>query len=519
MSKKEQGVIDNMKKEALATMKKAARFMMDTVSYRGGFVWSYLPDFSRTWGEMEAKRTMVWVQPPSTPDVGHLMLDAYHATGDEYYYEAAEKIAYALIWGQHPSGGWNYIIDFAGEASLKDWYNTVGKNGWRLEEFQHYYGNATFDDCGTAMCANLLLRMYVEKYDPKFRPALDKAIDFILGSQYPIGGWPQRFPLRNEFSHHGKPDYTSFITLNDDVADQNIEFLLRCHQSLGEKRILDPIYRAMNCILVLQQGDPQAGWAEQYTLPDLTPTGARTYEPTSLMPQASAKCVQKLMEFYRLTGDNKFLARIPDALRWIESTKIPQSDLDKVGMKNSDSIIYCPTFVEIGTNKPLYVHREGSNVVNGLYYADQSFENLLKHYGQYRRIRIKALHDNYEALLKMTVEEATKGSPLLEKGLVPLPKYFMIADGMPMAEKDVDDVIKELNSRGFWPVPLKITANAYIGDGPATGGETTAYATTDVGDKYDTSPYEDKNPKTGITTKSFVDNMAVLINFLEYYRK
>ncbi len=55
--------------------------------------------------------------------MGHLFLDAYHATGDDYYYRAAEQVASALMRAQHPSGGWNYIADFAGEASLKDWYD------------------------------------------------------------------------------------------------------------------------------------------------------------------------------------------------------------------------------------------------------------------------------------------------------------------------------------------------------------------------------------------------------------
>ena len=197
------------RERVLETMKRATRFMMDTVSYRGAFVWNYLPDFSRSWGEMEAKPTMGWVQSPGTPGIGHLLLDAYHATGDEYYYEAAEKVAGALIWAQLPCGGWNYCFDFAGEASLKDWYNTIGKNGWRLEEFQHYYGNATFDDAATPEAANFILRMYVEKYDPKYKPTLDKAIGFVLESQYPIGGWPQRYPLRYEISHHRNPDDSS----------------------------------------------------------------------------------------------------------------------------------------------------------------------------------------------------------------------------------------------------------------------------------------------------------------------
>ena len=110
--------------QVVKTMKTATQFMMDKVSYNGGFVWNYLPDMSRSWGEMEAKRTMVWIQPPGTPSVGHLLLDAYHATGDEYYYEAAKKVANALIWGQLECGGWNYVFDFAGENSLKSWYDT-----------------------------------------------------------------------------------------------------------------------------------------------------------------------------------------------------------------------------------------------------------------------------------------------------------------------------------------------------------------------------------------------------------
>lgn len=88
---------------ALETMKKATRFMVDKVAYKGGYVWSYLPDLSRRWGEMEAYPTMIWVQPPGTATMGHVFLDAYHATGDEAYYDAACKAAEALIAIQHPA--------------------------------------------------------------------------------------------------------------------------------------------------------------------------------------------------------------------------------------------------------------------------------------------------------------------------------------------------------------------------------------------------------------------------------
>ena len=180
--------------QILEVMKRATRFMVEDVSTDGGYVWTYLPDRSRRWGELEARATQIWIQPPGTATMGHLFLDAYHATQDEYYYRAAEAVAGALIRAQHPSGGWNYLADFAGERSLREWYDTVGRNAWRMEEFQHDWGNATFDDSSTAVSAKFLLRLYVEKRDPRYKPALDKALAFVLDSQYPIGAWPQRFP-------------------------------------------------------------------------------------------------------------------------------------------------------------------------------------------------------------------------------------------------------------------------------------------------------------------------------------
>lgn len=60
-----------------------------------------------------------------------------------------------------------------------------------------------------------------------------------------------------------KEDYTSFITINDGVHTNNINFLLACYTLLGETRALEPLQRAMTCVLALQGGKPQAGWAMQ----------------------------------------------------------------------------------------------------------------------------------------------------------------------------------------------------------------------------------------------------------------
>jgi PelA/Pel-15E family pectate lyase len=490
------------------TMKRATRFMVEKVATHGGYVWSYLPDMSRRWGEMEAHPSMIWIQPPGTATMGHLFLDAYHATGDEYYYQAAEKTAAALIAVQQENGGWHYFGDFGGEASTKRWYETIGKNAWRLEEFQHHWGNATFDDAGTSESMQFLLRLYVEKHDPKYLPALKKAVGFVLDSQYPIGGWPQRWPLKNEFSHHGKPDYTSFITFNDDVAGENINFLIMVHQVLGgDARVRDAITRAMNVFLITQQGQPQPGWGLQYTL-DLKPVGARTYEPDALVTHATATNIRQLMRFYRLTGDTKFLARIPEALDWLESVKLPADQV-----KNGRAY---PTFIEIGTNKPLYVHRRGSNVVNGEYYVDYDPANTITHYSATRAIDVPGMRREYEKLKATSPAEVSKDSPLGAGAARPLPRYFLAEMGatsdlnLSEGARSPAALVRSLNAQGWWPTELRATSNPYAGDGspaPAAGD----YSRSHVGDATDTSPYTTDKPVTGISTGTYIENMKVLI--------
>jgi hypothetical protein len=495
------------RKDIEATMHRATEFMVDKVAYRGGYLWNYLPDMSRRWGEMEARETMIWLQPPGTSSMGHVFLDAYHATGDEYYYRAAEQVGAALIWGQHPSGGWNYVVDFAGDRDLRDWYATVGRNAWRLEEFQHYYGNATFDDQVTTDAATFLLRLYVEKLDPRYKAPVDRAIAFVLDSQYPIGAWPQRFPLNHEFSKHGLADYSSYYTFNDGVAWENVSFLIQCYQVLGDARLLDPISRGMSFFLVSQQGAPSPGWALQYT-PDLKPAAARTYEPLSLASHTTASNIGHLISFYQLTGDTRYLARVPEALDWLDSVKLPQPDA-----KGNTH----PTFIEPRTNRPLYVHRRGSNIANGEYFVDYDPKRTVGHYSSTRKIDTAALRERYEEARKADVEQLAKNSPLAAgAGIVALPRFFAVQYAPPPQkdlEQQVGTTVHALNETGFWPAPLPQTSYPYQGPSgkAAVPGD---FSTTRVGDETDTSPFTDPAKTTAISTAEYLRNMNVLIEWL-----
>ncbi|MFC1693791.1 pectate lyase, partial [Candidatus Latescibacterota bacterium] len=342
---------------------------------------------------------------------------------------------------------------------------------------------------------------------------------FIIESQYPVGGWPQRYPLRYDFSHHGKPDYTSYYTFNDDVVWENVNFLLQCYVTLGEKRFLDPILRGMNFYLITQQGAPQAGWAQQYTM-DLKPSGARTYEPNGLLPGYTAAHIRLLIRFYRLTGETKFLARIPEALDWLESCRLPESMTEDGRYTHS-------TFVEIGTNKPLFVHRRGSNVIHGEYYVNYTDDKPVRHYGAKSRINIDQLRQEYLTVKNMSVEEATKDSPLIPGQFIHdrLPqKYYSLtssvftASGMTAkrnvpGEEQVNNILNSLDKKGRWLAKHVQTSNPYIGDGTKTE-LTDILASTHVGDKTDTSPYRDESDQEYISTRTYINNMRVLINYV-----
>lgn len=497
----------DLRRECHEAMLRATRFMVDRVSTRGGYLWRYLPDLSRRWGEMEAYDSQIAVQPPGTPTLGQVFLDAYRATGDEAFYDAAAKAARALVAGQLEPGGWHYFIDFGGEPSLRRWYATIGRNGWRLEEHQSYRGNATFDDDVTAAATRLLLRIYLEKRDPAFEAPLDKALAFILESQLPNGGWPQRYPPQ--------ADYTSLLTFNDAVIWRNVQLLVDAHLTLGDARFLEPIRRGMDVYLLAQQPAPQAGWTEQYTS-DLEPAAARTYEPRALSPPHSAEHIRLLLRFYRLTGERKYLARIPEALDWLERCRLPK------GLTEGGRFSH-PTLVEVGTDRPLFIHREGSNVVNGRYFVDHDPRAPITHTagGGRALIDVASLRSAYEKVSALPPEEAKRNSPLAV-GRSPSRASWnpggwldeRASGAVRSDDAEVRQVLAALDGQGRWLSRHEMTSHPYVGAGQP-GPATDAFATTFVGDETDTSPFYDPSDQQYISTLVFARNMRLLARALE----
>ena len=421
--------------EVLAAMKKATAFMTHQLAVQGGYVWLVSDDLKHRWGEIPARPSQIWLQ-GGTERMGQVFLDAWEATGDTSYLDAARRAADALVFGQHPLGGWHYFIDFdpAGTAA---WYETqAAKFRYGYEEYRHFYGNCTFDDRVTADAALYLLRFYRVTHEAAYREPVLKALDFVLKAQYPNGAWPQRFPLRYEYAHDGLPDYTSYFTLNDGATQGIVELLFDAWETLGDARYFDGARRGIDAIVAMQGPDGQAAWAEQHG-PDLRPIAARTHEPAGYVVRESLMSVRMLAEMYVRSGDVRYLAPIPRLADW----------LDRVNREIAAEKYPLPRYWEPGTNKPLYVVRNGKFNADGygLYvWTTDPAETRCGEaacQGDGKPVFDTALlRKEFDSLRALTTPEA-RTARLAE---------WRARKRQPRSRDDVASILKSLDARGAW---------------------------------------------------------------------
>ena len=236
----------------------------------------------------------------------------------------------------------------------------------------------------------------------------------------------------------------------------------------------------MNCVLTLQQGAPQPGWGDQFSL-DYLPNHARSYEPRSLNTRQTTQSVENLMDFYQITGESKFLSRIPEALDWVESVKLSADDVERYGgEKAKDGNIVCPMYIEIGTNRGLYTHKVGSNVMNGRYVVSYSLP------GKLAFLKLQKIRERYYQLKTMPVDKATANSPFKNYGKAfTFPDYAELSLKKKSTSLEIEKLIGNLVNGEYWLAPILSTSNRYIGDGSMEVVPDVNVG-RQVGDKFDT---------------------------------
>jgi hypothetical protein len=131
-------------------------------------------------------------------------------------------------------------------------------------------------------------------------------------------------------------------------------------------------------------------------------------------------------------------------------------------------------FIDPISDKPIFVHRKGSNVKYGYYYTDTSDSKLLGHMQGKGNIDVKHLKDEYARVSALSPEEATKDSPLIPGKFEGrrTPQFFYQLSRLERFENDGDvsetrvkEVINALDSENRWLVKHVMISNPYIGDG------------------------------------------------------
>ncbi len=377
-----------LRQESIAAMEQAAKYYHDRLASHGGYVYFYSLDTGQRWGEGRATADQIWVQPPGTPTVGLAYLQAYDATGDAFYLNAATDAALAVIHGQLKSGGWTNSVDFDSRSPRTAAYRNgkgQGKN------------NSTLDDGITQSAIRLLIhtdRAHGFRH-PQIRQAAQTSLDAMLQAQFPNGAFPQVWDSESaprppampasypqyDWRNEGRiKNYWDMYTLNDNVAGYVAQTLIEAAEIYRDEKYLRALRELGNFLISAQMPDPQPAWAQQYNY-QMQPIWARKFEPPGISGDESQEAIDTLMKISLATKDRKYLQPIPRALAYLRASLLADGRLAR--------------YYELKTNRPLYMNRRGKTYT--LTYDDS---NLPAHYGWKWDSRLDELARRHQSLRK-----------------------------------------------------------------------------------------------------------------------
>ena len=287
---------------------------------------------------------------------------------DQPRYKETEitKIADNILLYQRDNGGWPKNYDMQAILTSDQVDSLV-----RAKSLFH----TTFDNSTTYTHIDYLAQAYTITKVEKYKDACLKGINFILSAQYPNGGWPQYFPLENNYSRRitfNDGAYIGIIELLKKIVDNNPDFSF-IGNDVREK-VKSSYKKGLECILNLQIVDngKLTAWCQQHDEITLKPAWARAYEPPSICNGESVPIVLFLMKLDN--PDKRIIESVQCAVKWFSDSKIyytrvetvpapPEktpyktSTSDKVVVIDSLALPIWTRFYELGTEKPLFSDR------------------------------------------------------------------------------------------------------------------------------------------------------------------
>jgi PelA/Pel-15E family pectate lyase len=276
----------------------------------------------------------------------------------------ALRIADNLLLYQHDIGGWDKNIDMAVPLAAAD--------RARLEKEKHDpESHSTIDNSSTYTQMEFLARVYTATRQERFAAAFRRGFEYLLKAQYPNGGWPQFYPLRNGYWDH--------ITYNDDAMTGVIDALRDIagsappYQFLSDAertRARQAVDRGVECILKTQvtQNGKLMVWCAQHDERTLAPAKARAYEHPSLSGSESVGIVRFLMSIDRPSPE--VIRAVNAAAEWFRAAKLTgirvaakpapgtPKGVDNTVVEDAAAPPLWARFYELGTNRPIFSGRD-----------------------------------------------------------------------------------------------------------------------------------------------------------------
>ena len=281
-----------------------------------------------------------------------------------YQTDEAARIADQVVMYQKANGGWEKNTDMTRmltEAEREKLLKEKSDTSETTIDNRTTYTQVAF--LAKAITGSLQKQTPPTNF-PKHKEAFFKGLDYLLGSQYESGGFPQFFPL--------KKGYYTHITFNDDAMIGVLKVLREIAKKKEDYLFVDEerrlkaqkaVEKAIPLILKLQVevNGKKTVWAAQYDENTFKPAAARAFEPISLTAGESVGIVRFLM--YDSKPDQQTIDAIESAIQWYRANKIEGLRWER---KNGESLIVkdknappiWARFYEIETMKPIFIGRD-----------------------------------------------------------------------------------------------------------------------------------------------------------------
>ncbi|NUU77050.1 pectate lyase [Paenibacillus xylanilyticus] len=306
------------------------------------------------------------------------------STGD-----MAKDTAYALnmVSWQLPHGGFFKAME---EKYKSSWDGITPRSDWKDSKGVEL---GTFDNDATTTEIRFLADMYEKTGNPLFRDSVRKAVDFILVSQYPSGGWPQVYPQRGNYSDSVTYNDNAMVrtmVLIDDIIEKrkgfNNDILSEDTRGKLEKALDNGIAYTLKA-QIINDGVPTV-WGAQHDPSTYAPVSGRAYELASKSGSESVAITAFLMSRPQ-TPEIERAAK--GALRWFDQVREDGTKYNRQGPvyfePDPTSVIWY-RFYNVEEDAPFYADRDGKKYMdimdiseerrNGYSWAGNYARNLLQ---------------------------------------------------------------------------------------------------------------------------------------------